>query len=161
MELVSRILLVLILIQAILGGGNTMINSLRDPYDVIQIGDNLNKTKEIYKDLIDKDLISTIIIKSGQSRVVILSDGEVVSSVICFENRSATMSYKGVAPIDQFDPSELDGKTIYDMIELLGSPHGDIGSGLYLPAYVVNDGTIVYFCITGEKITGSEVINIF
>jgi ribosomal protein L24E len=136
--------------------------SLRaDLYGSIEIGNDVKQIRSTYADSIYCDYPTLFAIEDGQGVVVVTTDGTSVQSVTRFSAQARFCSSKGIEPIAPFDASELVGRTAEEMVELLGPPHADLGSGVYLFSYVMRNGTVTYFCSTNKTISSAGAIDLF
>lgn len=79
-------------------------------------------------------------------------NGRSVGGVARFSKALEILEVDGVELIEEIDPDQWFGQSILDFISQYGQPHFEAGSGIYIPSYISENGTIYYLSCDGEMI---------
>lgn len=92
--------------------------------------------------------------KSGYRLTLTANDGS--TGTVLFDGKGAMVSAMNLQPLnaDTVSPQTLNNvHTRNDMLKAFGKPMVDIGSGLYIPAYITDDGHILSFALCADEVT--------
>ncbi len=116
--------------------------------------------KELGKDII-WDANCLLVLKLSNRRIICVTNNGTVVAEIRFDDAGTIISENGISPLKAslFDTSCP--KTAQDMTSIFGNPHADIGSGVYLPTYILDDGRIVTYHMNGDNIVENTIKFVF
>ena len=100
--------------------------------------------------------------KTNSIKIIIYDNFDKEKSYISFDENKKIKELYNIRVVDHnILPDINDLQNILDIKNILGEPHADIGSGLYIPAYIFDDGSIAYFCIANDNIFNIRICSIF
>lgn len=102
------------------------------------------------------NMYSLIVEKNSSGYRLTLTANDASTGTVLFDSKGAMVSAMNVQPLkaDTLAPQVLNRvHTRDDMLNVFGEPMVDIGSGLYIPAYITDDGRILSFAFCADEIT--------
>ena len=125
--------------------------SNKDKYK-IEVGESMNNINSQYRPHITMGALS--VYKTGGNYLIIIEDDGMVQKLVEFSSDRTCLYIQGLDLIKSGNLNRLMNNTFNELREKIGSPHVDIGSGFYIPAYVTEDANLVCFELEDEIITG-------
>lgn len=153
MKIVKCVFAIAIVSVLLFGGGVKM--SFRQS---MFIGNDLNQIccNERVR-LIDKRGTLAVVEDEVSYCYLISEDGIKVTSSARFNCEGKIIAVMGVEVLE-ITKNEIEiPDSINEMMELYGEPHVDIGSGFYIPCYILSDASILVFYTTDERVTDMRV----
>lgn len=106
-------------------------------------GDKMKRNDGQYIPHINMNTLKVYLINGNY--YVTVEEGGSVQQIVCFSPERNCCSSQGMKLIKNYDVGFLKNMSAADITYLLGSPHTDLGSGLYIPAYITEDAYLIYF----------------
>ena len=149
-------LIVLILIM----GMCFMFGCSKNEFSKIKIGESMDKARDVFKSS-HIDLNAAKIFIDEKSFVVVVEKNQGISGIVVFSPDGKVLHSEKITPINDENIRQFCGKSVEELEKQYGRFHCDIGSGFYIPAYITNHATIVFFEIGNgiiERISSIDII---
>lgn len=143
------VMIVFVLFLVCIGGVIRMSKS-----NSSMIGQKVIDIRKKCKNSIVMDVNCLLICKNDDGYVLNLTNNETIIAEAIYNKAGMIIAQDGFAPLraDVFDHGTP--QTVQDMEEIFGYPHIDVGSGAYLPTYILDDGRIVTYRVNNDEIVG-------
>lgn len=109
------------------------------------------------------DMNSLFVIQTENGYEVIFGEIWTYPDRICFDEFGTWVSGGTKAPVNanRIDHKVLDAiSSKEEMLAILGQPVAYIGSNMKTPAYIIDDGQILYFTLSGEQVDEYTILDI-
>ena len=116
----------------------------------IEIGDSFFDTKERYERVFSRGTVSTF--QTGDTYTAVITDYVTLQKTVEFSQDRRCLDVQGLTPVAIGDIRRYLGKSVGELVSELGEVHDDAGSGLYIPAYITEDGYVVTFSSLDDTI---------
>ena len=87
---------------------------------------------------------------------IVINNGDNIEKLVVFSPERKSLQIQNLNLIECEDIHRFLGMNITQLEEIYGSPHADIGSGFYIPAYITNDACLI--CLELESDVVIDVI---
>ena len=118
------------------------------------VGESMSNINKQYKSYITINTLSAY--KINENYLITIDDGDVVQKLVEFSSDRKCHRVQGLDLIKSGDTSQFLNINFNKLTEEIGQPHTDIGSGFYIPAYIMEDAYLVCFELEDETVV--EVI---
>ena len=125
----------------------------------IGIGESMDKIRGVYKSP-HITLNAVSVFRDGEDFVVVIEENQAASGIIVFSSNGKLLHAEKIVPINDGNIKEFLGKSIENLRSQYGGIHCDIGSGFYIPAYITDYATIIFFQIEDNMIRSISSMNI-
>lgn len=127
--------------------------------DAVQKGMYIADVNKKYKPIFSQGGIYAYEI--GNTYAVIIAKNNKVDKYAVFTQKWELQYFEGLQPIVANDLDESVGTPLNDITRKYGPYHADIGSGLYMPAYLLEGGYIAILYVDTGVITHVSIVPIF
>lgn len=101
--------------------------------------------------------------KNSSGYLLTLTAEDDASGVVSYDGAGMMIASTNVEPLNADAVSVQileDVHTHAEMLQAFGEPMADIGFGMYIPAYVTEDGRILSFTLIGEEIENYSILSV-
>lgn len=148
-----RIAIVAFLLVLICVGGVFWMNGSNSS----MVGQKVDDVRKKNRNDIILDASCLLAFKNSHGYTVVITNNEIVTAEIKYDKEATLVSKKGVDPLNAVVFEAGKPQTMQDMVNLFGSPHVDVGSGAYLPTYILDDGRIITYRMNEDNVVGSTI----
>ena len=137
-----------------------MFGCSKNEFNKIKIGESMDQAGGVYK-FTHIDLNAVKVFADEDKFVIVIEENQVISGIVVFSDVGRLLYSEKITPIDDESIEQFCGKPVKELEKQHGKFHGDIGSGFYIPAYITNHATIVFFEIENgivESISSTDII---
>ena len=137
-----------------------MFGCSKDKFSKIKIGESMDRARDVYS-ATHIDLNAVKVFNDGENFVIVIEENQGISGIAVISSDRKTLHSEKITPINDENIEQFCGKSIEKIEEQYGKIHSDIGSGFYIPAYITDHATIVFFEIENgivERISSKDII---
>lgn len=127
-----------------------LLSACSDSYK-IEAGDSMSKINDRYTPYIYLNALSVYKIKENYLLTIIDSRGSIQKMAEFFPDRKCCR-IQGIELIRNDDINQFINVNFNRLIEKFGHPHVDIGSGVYIPAYITEDMHLIFFHVENQTV---------
>ena len=114
----------------------------------IEVGESMSKINNQYTPYTNINALS--VYKINNNYLLIMDDGDIVQKLVEFSPDRRCQRVQGIGLIKNYDTKQFLNVAFSQVIEKIGQPHVDVGSGFYIPAYVDEDAYLICFELENE-----------
>ena len=141
----------LMLMLILILGMCSMPGCSRNGFCRIKIGDSIDKAKDVYNSSYIS--LNALQVFKDEGRYVLAVEGNRgISGIAVFSSEGRLLYSEKLVPINDENIKRFCGESVYELEKQYGKIHCDIGSGFYLPAYITNHATIIFFEIRNDTV---------
>lgn len=125
----------------------------------IKIGDSIAEISKQHTNFISLNALS--VFRTDDTYTAVVGKNGTVQKIAEFSSDRRCLNAKNITPIKDEDLNYCLGKTLSELEEKSGAIHTDIGSGFYIPAYITENGYLIYFELDNDtvcKVTKRDII---
>lgn len=137
-----------------------MFGCSKNEFSKIKIGQSMDKARDFYKSS-HIDLNEAKVFIDDENFILAIEEDQGISGIVFFSSDGKVLHSEKTMPIDDENIKQLCGKSVEELEKQYGKIHCDVGSGFYIPAYITNHATIVFFEIENgivEGISSTDII---
>ena len=150
----KRIVLITVLgLALVFAGGVLWMNNNNSS----AIGQKVVDMREKHKNDIIIDANCLLTFENVDGYTVCVTNNDSVIAELKYDEVGMLVYKMGLDPLEASVFEAGVPQTGRDMMDLFGNPHIDVGSGVYLPTYILDDGRLVTYCMNGNTIVSSTV----
>ena len=124
-----------------------------------EVGQSMSKINEEYSSVFSFNALS--VYKVNEVYCVIIEDGHTVQKFAEFSASRSCLNKQGLELIRFYDVNLFLNKDFNGLIEEIGQPHVDIGSGFYIPSYVTEEAKLISLYIEDDLVVDVIVYDLF
>lgn len=113
-----------------------------------EVGESMSRINNQYTPYITINTLS--VYKFSENYLVTIDDGTTIQKLVEFSLERKCLQIQGFDLIENGDINQFLNMNFNKLVEKIGKPHVDIGSGFYIPAYVTKDANLIYFELENE-----------
>ena len=125
----------------------------------IKIGTNIFELNKKYKPIFSHGVIYAYELEN--TYIVIIAKDNKVDKYAVFNTHWELQFTEGLQPVEGSNLEESVGMTLSDVTLKYGPYHADIGSGFYMPTYLLNEGYIAILDVEMDIVTHISVVPIW
>lgn len=138
----KKIILLLLLMILTLSGCKKNTN--------IQIGDSMTTINNQQQPFIFLNSLS--VFQTNNTYTVVVEENGVVQKKVEFSSDRKCCTVQGLILVKDGDINQYLNQSLNELNEKLGEAHADIGSGFYIPAYITENGYLIYFNVENDTV---------
>ena len=119
-----------------------------------KVGESMSKINKEYVPYISMGTLSGY--ENKNNYWIVINNGDNIEKLVVFSPERKSLQIQNLNLIECEDIHRFLGMNITQLEEIYGSPHADIGSGFYIPAYITNDACLI--CLELESDVVIDVI---
>ena len=126
----------------------------------IKIGDSIAEISKQHRPFIS--LNSLTVFRTEDTYTAVIGKNGTVQKTAKFSSNRKCLNANGITPVNNKALNYYLDKTLSELEEKSGAVHIDIGSGFYIPAYITENGYLIYFELDNDtvcKVTKCDIIN--
>lgn len=136
----KAIIIILLLIASILSGCKNNLN--------IRIGDSMTminnqQTPSIF-------LNSLSVFRTNNTYTIVVEENGMAQKIVEFSSDRKCRNVQGLVLLKNENVNQYLDKSLNELKEKFGEVHADIGSGFYVPAYITENGYLIYFEVEND-----------
>ncbi len=136
----KKIIITLLLIALTLSGCKNNAN--------IQIGDSMTMINNQQVPFISLNCLS--VYRENNVYTIVVEKNGVVQKTVEFSSDRKCRAVQGLVLLKNEDMNQYLDKSLTELKEKFGEVHADIGSGFYIPAYITENGYLIYFSMEND-----------
>lgn len=113
-----------------------------------EVGESMNKINNQYTPYITINTLS--VYEINKNYLITIDDGSIIRKLVEFSFERKCHRIQGFDLIKNGDINQFLNMNFNELIEKIGQPHVDVGSGFYIPAYVTEDANLICFELENE-----------
>ena len=106
-----------------------------------KVGESMSKINKEYVPYISMGTLSGY--ENKNNYWIVINNGDNIEKLVVFSPERKNLQTQNLNLIECEDINKLLGMSIAQLEEIYGSPHADIGSGFYIPAYLTKDAYLI------------------
>lgn len=114
----------------------------------IQIGDSMTAINNQHKRFIFLNSLS--VFQVNDTYTIVVEENGIAQKIVEFSSDRKCCTVQGLVLAKDEDINEYLDKSLNELKEKLGDVHADIGSGFYIPAYITENGYLIYFEVEND-----------
>lgn len=137
-----------------------MFGCSKNEFSKIKIGESMDKAIDVYKSA-HIDLNAVKIFNDEENFVIAIEENQDISGIVVFSSAGKLLHSEKITPINDENIKQFCGKSVEELEKQYGKFHCDTGSGFYIPAYITNHATIVFFEIENnivDRISSTDIL---
>lgn len=138
----EKIIIVLLLIVLILSGCKNNFN--------IRAGDSMTMINNQQTPFIFLNSLS--VFRTSNTYTIVVEENGVAQKIVEFSSDRKCRAVQGLTLVKNEDVNQYLDKSLHELEDKLGEAHADIGSGFYVPAYITENGYLIYFEVENDKV---------
>ncbi len=115
-----------------------------------EVGESMSKINNQYTPYITINALS--VYEISENYLITIDDGSIVQKLVEFSFERECRRIQGFDLIKNGDINQFLNMNFNKLIEKIGQPHVDVGSGFYIPAYVTEDANLICFELENETV---------
>ena len=136
----KKIVIVLLLIVITLAGCKNNLN--------IRIGASMTMIYNQQTPFIFLNSLS--VFRTNNTYTIVVEKNGVAQKMVEFSSDRKCRTVQGLVLVKNEDANQYLDKSLIELKEKFGEVHADIGSGLYVPAYITEKGYLIYFEVEND-----------
>lgn len=136
----KKIIIVLLLIVTTLLGCKNNLN--------IRIGDSMTMINNQQAPFIFLNSLS--VFRTNNTYTIVVEKNGVAQKIVEFSSDRKCRTVQGLVLAKNEDVNQYLDKSLNELKEKFGEVHADIGSGFYVPAYITEQGYLIYFEVEND-----------
>ena len=136
----KKIIIVLLLTALTLSGCKNNSN--------IRIGDSISGINDQQTPFIFLNSLS--VFRTNNTYTIVVEKNGMAQKIAEFSSDRKCRTAQGVVLVKDEDINRYLDKSIHEVKEKIGEVHADIGSGFYIPAYITENGYLIYFEVEND-----------
>lgn len=120
----------------------------------IQIGDSMTMISDEHTPFIFLNSLS--VFRIDDMYIIVVEENGVAQKIVEFSSDRKCHTAQGLVLVENEDINQYLDKSLNELKENFGEVHADVGSGLYIPAYITENGYLV--CLEVENDIVYDVI---
>lgn len=115
-----------------------------------EVGESMSKINNQYTPYITINALS--VYEISENYLITIDDGSIIQKLVEFSIERKCRRIQGFDLIKNCDINQFLNMNFNKLIEKIGQPHVDVGSGFYIPAYVTEDANLICFELENETV---------
>ena len=136
----KKIIIVLLLTALTLSGCKNNSN--------IRIGDSISGINDQQTPFIFLNSLS--VFRTNNTYTIVVEKNGMAQKIAEFSSDRKCRTAQGVVLVKDEDINRYLDKSLHELKEKIGEVHADIGSGFYIPAYITENGYLIYFEVEND-----------
>ncbi len=136
----KKIIIVLLLTALTLSGCKNNSN--------IRIGDSISGINDQQTPFIFLNSLS--VFRTNNTYTIVVEKNGMAQKIAEFSSDRKCRTAQGVVLVKDEDINRYLDKSLHEVKEKIGEVHADIGSGFYIPAYITENGYLIYFEVEND-----------
>ena len=95
-------------------------------------------------------LNSLSVFQTNNTYTIVVEENGVAQKIVEFSSDRKCRTVQGLVLMKNEDISQYLDRSLNELKEKFGEVHADIGSGFYVPAYITEDGYLIYFEVEND-----------
>lgn len=112
-----------------------------------KVGESISEINKEYVPYISMGTLSGY--ENKNNYWIVINNGDSIDKLVVFSPDRKSLQTQNLNLIECEDINKLAGMNLAQLEEIYGSPHADIGSGFYIPAYITKDACLI--CLEFEN----------
>lgn len=139
---VKKIIIVLLLIVLTLSGCKNSFN--------IRVDDSMAMINNQQAPFIF--LNSLYVFRTSKTYTIVVEKNRVAQKIVEFSSDRKCRTVQGLTLVKNEDINQYLNKSLNELEDKFGEAHADIGSGFYVPAYITENGYLIYFEVENDNV---------
>ena len=114
----------------------------------IQMGDSMATINNQHTLFIFLNSLS--VFQTNNTYTIVVEENGVAQKIVEFSSDRKCRTVQGLVLMKNEDISQYLDRSLNELKEKFGEVHADIGSGFYVPAYITEDGYLIYFEVEND-----------
>lgn len=114
----------------------------------IQIGDSMTMIDNQQTPFIFLNSLS--VFRTDNTYTIVVEKNGVAQKIVEFSSDRKCRTVQGLVLVKNEDINQYLDKSLNELKEKFGEVHADIGSGFYVPAYITENGYLIYFEVEND-----------
>ena len=114
----------------------------------IRIGDSMSRINNQQTPFIFLNSLS--VFRTNNTYTIVVEKNGMAQKIVEFSSDRKCRTAQGLVLVKDEDINWYLDKSLHELKEKFGEVHADIGSGFYIPAYITENGYLIYFEVEND-----------